>query len=378
MNVMNINLANLLSSLMPDKKKTDFLKLCLNDFSSNEYKKYFLPDLLEQIKDNKNGFKRPLALLYFNLKKNEIEIDNNYGSYLKTAYVREELRSSTFKNILGSTLQVLLNESCEFILLDGAYLAESVYYNRNLRHCHDIDILVKDNSMEEIASLLNNNSFKKESNFRKNEIRRIVLRHKSGLILSLHNSLFDHISYNYDNECFWERAQRKKIVVLDVLVLSGADLLFHIMGKAFINYFSTLQWVVDSVFLIRNTDIDWKLFCKNAEYSGLSIGILPMIRYLRNEFNVDIPDSVFINIKKAVENINPAAKEAALFFATNRMRSGFLRLLQNTGDWKQKLSIIRFGLLPSKASLEWNENYKSVYKINLDHLRRIFSFYKND
>ncbi|MGA9293910.1 MAG: nucleotidyltransferase family protein [Ignavibacteriaceae bacterium] len=375
---MNINISELLTSLMPDKKKTDFLKLCLTDLSMNEYEKYLHADLLEQIKDNSNGFKRPLALLYFNLKRNEIETDNNYSSYLKTAYVREELRSSTFKNILSNTLRGLLNESCEFILLDGAYLAESIYYNRSLRHCHDIDILGKDNSLEEIASILINNGFTKESNIRKNEIEKIVLHHKSGLILSLHNRLFDHSSYNYNNKCFWERAQIKNIVGLDVLVLSGADLLFHILGKAFINYFSTLQWVADSVFLLRNAGIDWELFCENAEYSGLSISLLPMLKYLINEFEVNIPGSVFINLQKAVENAEPAANEAALFFATNRMRSGFLRLLQHTSDWKQKFSIIRFGLFPSKSSLEWNDNYKSVYKINLNHLKRMLSFYKND
>ncbi len=363
---------------MPDKKKTNFLKLCLTDLSINESEKYFHPDLLDQIKDNRNGFKRPLALLYFNLKRNEIKTDNNYGSYLKTAYVREELRSSTFKNILSNTLRGLLNESCEFILLDGAYLAESIYYNRNLRHCHDIDILGKDNSLEEIASILINSGFTKGSKLRKKEIQKIVLQHKSGLILSLHNRLFDHSSYNYNNKCFWERAQIKNIVGLDVLVLSGADLLFHIMGKAFINYFSTLQWVADSVFLVRNAGIDWELFCENAEYSGLSISLLPMLKYLKNEFEVNIPGSVFINLQKAVENAEPAAIEAALFFATNRMRSGFLRLLQNTGVWKQKLSIIRFGLFPSKSSQEWNDNYKSVYKINLNHLKRMLSFYKND
>ena len=103
-----------------------------------------------------------------------------------------------------------------------------------------------------------------------------------------------------------------------------------------------------------------------------------MIRYLKQEFNVDIPYSLFKKLEKAVDNAKPLEKEAALFGATNGMRNGFIRLIRGAKNWKEKLFIIRFGILPSKDLLEWNETAGSVFKINLNHLKRMSSFYKND
>ena len=369
-----MNISNLITALLPDQNKTDFLKLCLNEFSFQQYQKLNNTDLLKRIKNKRNGFKRLLPLLYFNLKKNGIEIGDNYGTYLKTAYVREELRSSTFKNILSRTIQLLLKEKCEFILLNGASLAEPIYENWNIRHCHDIDILVKDNSMEVITSILTNNNFKKEIDFQEKEIRRIILKDNSGLSITLYNKLFSHSFYNKNINVFWDRFSIKKIADLNIFTLSDSDALFHILGKAFTNYFFSLQWVADAVFLIRKANIDWDLFYKSTVSSGLSISILPMIRYLKQEFNVDIPYSLFKNLEKAAGDAKSLEKEAALFNATNGMRSGFLRLIRSAKNWKDKLSILRFGLFPSKILLEWNGN--SAYKINLNHLKESYHFLK--
>ncbi len=370
-----MNISNLITALMPDKNKTDFLKLCLNEFSFQQYQELNYTDLLKRIKNEKDGFKRLLPLLYFNLKKNGIEPGNNYNAYLKTAYVREELRSSTFRNILRRTIQLLLNEKCEFILLNGAALAEPIYENWNIRHCHDIDILVKDNSLEVITSILTYNNFKKEMDIQEKGIRRIILKDSSGLTMTLNNKLFSRSFYNKNINAFWDRASIKKIADLNVFTLSDADALFHILGKAFTNYFFSLQWAADSVFLISKTNIEWDLFYESVVNNGLSISILPMVRYLKQEYNVDIPYSIFKNLEKAAGDAKPLEEEAALFNATNGMRSGFLRLIHKTKNWNEKLFIIRFGLFPSKVLLEWNGN--SAFKINLNHLKRILSFNKN-
>jgi Uncharacterised nucleotidyltransferase len=375
-----MNISNLLAVLMPDQNKTDFLKLCVNEFSFQQYQKLSFTDLLKSIKNERNGFKRLLSLLYFNLKRNEIEIEieNSYSAYIKTAYVREELRSSTFKNILNRTIQVLLDEKCEFILLNGASLAEPIYENWNIRHCHDIDILVKDNWLEEIASILINNGFKLENNFQNKEIKRRILKNDSGLAVTLHTNLFNHLFYNYDINSFWERAVIKKIAGHQIKVLSDTDALFHTLGKAFTNYFFSLQWATDSVFLIRIANINWNLFYENTRKSRLCIGILTMLKYLRKEFNLIIPDSLFANLSTVVNESKVLEQEAALFNATNGMKSGFIRLIRGAKNWKEKLFIIRFAILPSRASLEWNETSDSIFKINFNHLKRISSFYKND
>lgn len=373
-----MNISNLIAALMPDQNKTDFLKLCLNEFSFQQYQELNYTDLLKRIKDERNGFKRLLALLYFNLKRNGIEIESNYSAYLKTAYVREELRSSTFENILKRTIQLLLNEKSEFILLNGASLAEPIYENWDIRHCHDIDILIKDNCLEEASSILINNGLKLESNFQNKGIRKRILKNNSGLAVTLHNRLFNHSFYNYDIDSFWGRAAIKKIASYQIKVLSDTDVLFHILGKAFTNYFFSLQWIVDSVFLIRKADIDWNLFYENTRKSRLCIGILTMLKYLRKEFNLIIPDTLFTNLSTAVNESKVLEQEAAIFNATNGMKNGFIRLIRGAKNWKEKLFIIRSGILPSRALLEWNETADSVFKINLNHLKRMASFYKND
>jgi Uncharacterised nucleotidyltransferase len=371
-----MNISDLITVLMPDQNKTDFLKLCLNEISLQQYQKLNNKDLLKRIKDERNGIKRLLPLLYFNLKRNRIEIENDYSAYLKTAYVREELRSNTFQNILNATIEVLLNKKCDFILLNGASLAEPIYENWNIRHCHDIDILVKENHCEKTSSILIDNGFRLENSFQSKGIKKNILKNDSGLVVTSHTHLFNHPFYNNDIGGFWKRAALKNIAGLQMNVLSDTDVLFHTIGKAFTNYFFSLQWVADSVVLIRKSNINWELFFENTRKSRLSIGILSMLKYLRKEFNLNVPVSLFTNLSSAVNESKNLEREAALFNATNGMRSGFLRLIRGTKNWKEKLFIMRFGILPSRASLEWNEPASSVFKININHLKRISSFYK--
>ena len=184
-------LANALSVILPTVEETLLLRACLN-FGPSAHKAWNQ----WQAQGSGNGFIgsseaiKSIRPLVFNAVRNRgFDVDKESQTYLRSAYLREELRSKIFRRICRQILLLLKNEDIPAIVLKGTALAETVYDSPVLRHCHDIELLIRNEDISRAASLLASLRFRRVSQKPKPGSN-FKLDHESGLPLELHSALF--------------------------------------------------------------------------------------------------------------------------------------------------------------------------------------------
>ncbi len=186
-------LSHPLSVILPTSEQTLLLRACLH---SDESARQAWEEWQSHRNRLRNGFigdhrsVRKLRPLLFNaLRCHGVEIDKESQTYLRSAYLREKLRSKIFRRICRQILLLLKNEDIPAIVLKGTALAETVYDSPVLRHCHDIELLIRNEDISRAASLLASLRFRRVSQKPKPGSN-FKLDHESGLPLELHSALF--------------------------------------------------------------------------------------------------------------------------------------------------------------------------------------------
>src|SRR5262249_14493381 len=148
------------------------------------------------------------------------------------------------------------------ILLKGAALGETVYPDPSLRHSHDIEILVQDLNLPEVAQLLSEAGFVPSETKLGRGRDSLQLVHESGLPLVLHRTLFEIPFYNTALLQICSRARTVLLLDTPAQVLSPSDVLFHICGHAAYSVSrESCRWISDAWFIVdRYRDLDWDLF----------------------------------------------------------------------------------------------------------------------
>ena len=95
-----------------------------------------------------------LPLLFRAVRTHSIGVSQSFLTILKTAALREELRTRTYRLIAGRVLSALANRIPPAIPIGGVVLAETVYPDPALRHSHDIEILVEPDDIDEVGRSL--------------------------------------------------------------------------------------------------------------------------------------------------------------------------------------------------------------------------------
>src|SRR5262245_5915381 len=225
-------LAEALSVIIPTREETLLLRACLYPADSArrawEEWRNFKNDLRDGfLGDNESV--RKLRPLVFNAQNfHGLEVDKESQTYLRSAYLQEDLRGKIVRRICRDILLLLRKESIPMIVLKGVALAETVYSNPVLRHCHDIDLLIKDQDMNRAKKLLPSIGFKEID--QKDELASGTCKfeHESGLPLELHTGLFQLLYYNGLRGEMWERSRNQIIAECPTRILDPTDNLLHV------------------------------------------------------------------------------------------------------------------------------------------------------
>lgn len=139
-------LSDVLSVILPTPDQTALLRACLwtGEAGREAWTRWqnSVTNLKQAFKEN--GLTRELLpLLYRTLEQNQAEVDKSFLPYFRIAYVHEELRSRAYCRIFKETVLILAASGIPFLVVGAASLAERVYDNGTLRHCHDVDFLLK-------------------------------------------------------------------------------------------------------------------------------------------------------------------------------------------------------------------------------------------
>lgn len=292
--------------------------------------------------EQKSWIKGFLPLLYHSVQRNRIPVDGTFLSFLKTATFYEELRSNTYYHILQETSSSLAHKQIPFILLRGASLIDHVYDHRYLRHCHDIDILIKDENMLSAAeALTQTGTFKPPIELGK-VFDDILLTHETGMPVYLRRDLFRGDYYRLPLDQLWEERHEIDLGGVKASILSTIDSLIYILGHAFCSPGRvSLRWVTDAWFIVhKNKNLDYqKLFCA-LDKSRLILPAWVMFHYLAEQLGLPLEEDFLRRLKTAALKTDKFDREKALSAICARGYFCLTDLLRQTKDLSTKFCLV--------------------------------------
>ncbi len=230
-------------------------------------------------------------LLSTALRHNEINVEKPVFAGLRAGYLAEELRNKTYWSVFRNILTELTQDNIPAIVLKGAALAQTVYPDPAMRHCHDIDLLLRSEDLPQAQDLLLSAGLVRSRSDLLHGDRHLVFRHRSHLPLELHSHPFLLPRYSIGDTEVWDRAQKQNIAGVSTSVLSPSDHLLHITLHAFCSQSrSSLRWICDAWFLLQRTPhFDWDEVVDRARSHSVALPALTMLDYLARKISAPIP-----------------------------------------------------------------------------------------
>jgi hypothetical protein len=312
------------------------------------------------------------------LLRNNVKLQPGLATILKSAYLREQLRYTSYRNILSDALATLVPGSVSAIILKGAALAETAYPEPALRHSHDIDLLIEPRSLSSAVSLLVASGLRPLPSRGKRAIQSAVLCHASGLPLGLYTRLFQIPYYCGASQ---DGARAEEICRhtsshgfggVEGHILSPAANLLQVCGHA--SYSSSrrsLLWVCDAWFLIHSKpQLDWDVFCDLTARCNLSLPLSVMLSYLARELNAPVPSAVLERIEAAAAHTDSLGREIALVGAHKTANGKLRNLIGKANRWEERIIALKWILFPSARYLRMMQDVRYPRLMPLYYLLR--------
>jgi len=350
-------LSEALSLLLPTAEETLLLRVCLSSRES-------ALDAWREWRHQRNrsgkallrndSVKKLRPLLFNAVQSHSLEIDKEGLTYLRTAYLKEELREAAVRRICREVLMLLEKERFAPIVLKGIALAETVYGNPVLRHCHDIDILLTDDELSRAAGFLPSLGFR-TSSAADSQSRHLRMVQESGLPLEFHSRLFEVPYYQTPVSEIRARSRSQAIAGVTAHVLAPAENLLHVCGHAsYSKSRQSLRWVTDAWFIVnRHPDLDWDLLLDCARRSHLALPLSVALGYLAKDLNALIPLRFLNRLSAAAEKTDAIERQLALRGTRAAGQGSLKELFRRTTNWGERVILIRWLLFPSPRYLCW-------------------------
>ncbi len=316
------------------------------------------------------GIKRHLPLLYRNLVTHRVDPGRDLEPYLRAARAREELRSVRYRQFLGQALGALRQSGIEFVVGKGVTVGEYIHSDPVLRHCHDIDLLVRAPDMSTAAAALRRAGFEPSG---------AIFVHESGLPVEPHDRLYRTPLYGGDLTGVWDRTRPAEMLGLPVRVIGDVDLLVQApVHASTVRQRQNLNWIVDVVSLLRrreseNADIDWAGAIRIAGDAGAQLPLYVAFEYLAATFAAPIPAAVIQELRSAAAKVGRLQHLAALDGLRESSDVRFKSILRASG-WRSRASIARATLLPPPAYLAAKYQAHGALPLALLYLTRPLRF----
>ena len=300
---------------------------------------------------NTRGLKGLLPVLQFAVQKNEIAIDRTFATYLRAARLREELRLKIIREVVAELRDKLAERGISPIWLRGYPLAETIYPDPCLRHCHGLYMLVP-NASRAAAALAP----------RFGRIPRLIftaegvlLKHASRLPVAISSRLLQLPGEDRLTELVRSRVEPAQLHALRGDRLSAADALLETIANAALSPSRcNLRWVIDSKQLLQSsTPAIWDPFLQATEASNMALPVALILEYFRRDLDFDIPAHAMQRMHELTEKTNSMLLEAFLLTARHGSRERFADIIKALPDSRSRLRLIRALVLPRWSLLGW-------------------------
>jgi hypothetical protein len=349
------------NALLPAPEDRLLLRACLKPGESGQKA---CEAWLKQHTESQHGVRKDsvkafLPLLLRAAQIHGIEVDTAFRTVLRTAALREKLRTNAYHDICRDLFSTLAANEIPTIVLGGVALAETVYADRAARHSHDIDIVIPGEEMSRAARLLPSLGFKAIT-LPQSEMYHWKFEHESGVPLQLHSRLFHSPHYNIPWAEVWARSRSSIVAGVAMNILPPADNLFQVCGHAsYSRSRRSLRWVSDAWFIIdQHRDLDWDQLLEAARRNHLALPLSVMLGYLAEDLDAPIPAAFLNRLDAAALQTDATGREAVLCGALESLGGSLDHVLRATDDWRTRVFFIKWMLFPSVLYLRSAEQVR--------------------
>lgn len=339
--MLPLPMTDLLSLLRPTPAATTLLQACLleGDRGRAALERWSRSapagDLLNA------RWNRLFPLLAESARRSDVALEPAVRSRLRAALASEEVRYQAYTKVFGPALRNLADDGVEVIVLKGAALAETAYPRPQLRHSHDVDLLIAADQRPNAVACLERCGWRRTGVARDTATQTFV--HPSGLPLCLHTQLVRGALDPPELRTLRGRGKLVLVADVSVLTLSAADALFHILGQALSSGgFASLLWACDAFFCINCSEIDWDVFTVALRRSQLSPAYVELLRYLSEELEVALPATV---IQRPVTPA-PWTQREAMVASMHAGAFGLRNMWEGASGWPTRIALLKWFFLP--------------------------------
>ncbi len=288
-----------------------------------------------------------LPLLARAVQRHGLEVPPGVLPYVRAATLREELRGARYREIAAASLDALLRAGVTPVVVGGAALAGTVYDDWALRHCHDLDVLLRAGELRTAAEALARTGCTAIPPLPERPADGL-LRHASGLHVTLHTRPFAVRHYAAPVE--WMTRPRRLVTIggVEAPTLAPEAALVHRLGHASYSVSrANLHWVADAWHLVaRHPHLDWDDVLRRIDAHRLALPIFVLLRWLAG-FGMPVPSDTQTALEGSAIAADRAAEDVALGGALAGARGRMRALWDATPSWRGRARLLRWGVAPS-------------------------------
>jgi hypothetical protein len=290
--------------LAPRRAETELLRACLPTGATGraafERWSAALGDPAEGLRLASPQVSALLPNLLHAAEANGARVDRRLMTIMRAAWTHEELRGAAFASACRDVLAGLEEAA---IVLPGVALVATVYGDWPLRHCHDLDLLVRAGAGRSV--------------------------HPSGMPAVRHTVLGTEALLAPDVEPAWEGAVPATVAGVDARVLGGADALVYVCVHAATQLAPPpSRWALDAWWIAARGDVDWSVLAERAT-PPLAPVLSALLGWLASELEAPVPPDVLEELRRAAGDADRRWAELSLSFA--RRRAGAVGLVRRAG-----------------------------------------------
>jgi hypothetical protein len=320
-----------LTAVLPAPDTTELVRACLHEgASSPEWSVWRRRSGdLRVVLSEQEGLRALMPLLYHARHQDQTELEPRDLTLLRAAALREELRYRTILPVAARALDALSQAGVEAMVTRGVALLETAYPAPGLRHCHDLDLLVRAEHLAPARATLASIGWTPSPPQRSRQLEgaSVKLVHPTGFPLKLHTRLFAQPYYNLPPDGVFARGQSFTVGGAAARRTSSTDMLLHICVNAVCQARPTaVKWVADAWFTLREQPpIDWPLLTELAREGRLAQPLGASLTYLARELAAPIPPAALADLATISAREGALALDGALAAAQSARRASLPR-----------------------------------------------------
>lgn len=314
------------------------------------------PNPSKLFEESQVGLKGLLPLVRKGIEGTGYDDTKELLTYARAAYLHEERRYAAYRKLCTQILSAMISAQIPVVALKACVVAETVYPEPADRHCHALDLWVKDSDMARAGAVIEGADFTRNRSQLREGPYHVSYQHRHGLPLELHTRLLVLPHYELPLDRIWGRSEVRSIAGVSTRVLSPADNLIQICGLAAGERTrANLRWACDSWYIIaRHPELDWDELLDTARTSGLALPLYVLLTYLVGELCAPVPEDVLRKLKADAERAHPLDREAALFGGIVGLSTAINALFGPFVSLRSRAEVAKYVLAPSPACVRWS------------------------